>query len=83
MSPLLNTKPKHVESVATENGWADPITGEVYTVIKSLKSKLDADVIPESKVYEKRPIVKKEEVKIEKPTANKKSTKSVKESEDV
>lgn len=40
---LENTKPRWApQSIATERGWVDPKTGEVYVAIGNLKSRLEA-----------------------------------------
>lgn len=40
---LLNTKPKWApQAIATNRGWTDPVTGEVYVSIGNLLSKLEA-----------------------------------------
>lgn len=43
---LLNTKPRWApQSIATERGWTDPVTGEVYVSIKQLATRLAASAV--------------------------------------
>lgn len=42
---LQATKPLHVDTVATEEGWVDPKTGELIVAIKNLKTRLGPVII--------------------------------------
>lgn len=42
---LLKTKPTHLETIPTNDGWVDPKTNELVVAIKNLKDRLGAVTI--------------------------------------
>lgn len=67
---LLKTKPRWApNSVATNLGWSDPVTGEVYVAIGNLKTLLEKEVPSEELIPEPAP--RKREQKMEKKQAPK------------
>ena len=40
MKSILNTKPTYTETVASRNGWIDPVTGEMIVAVTGLYDKI-------------------------------------------